>query len=357
MKFSLMIMTLNLSLIKIQMKGDVVYDSDDWIENRACSIRRNLDGTCKRISDCQRLTSLSNSRPKICFWDLKEPIVCCPVERERETNNSRFVLAKAVCGEKPKTSPHLNKKHDFRISVVGGETAVPFSWPWMVSIHKRSSTGFEYLCGGCIISNQFILTAAHCFGSGIRAYSEYIVKIGGHKSSEGIDYGVEKITVHPNYIDGQYYHDIAIIKLSLIIPINISPACLPSEKDFYAPGKNTTIIGWGTTSFAGQSAEDLQEAVVNVVSNAQCNHSYARLKQPSLPRGITAGFLCAGISTGGKDACQGDSGGPLMIKDTSSSAWKVIGVVSFGYQCATAGFPGVYTRVSSYLQWIFNNIK
>ncbi|XP_023243442.1 clotting factor B-like [Centruroides sculpturatus] len=196
-------------------------------------------------------------------------------------------------------------------SVVGGETASLFSWPWMASLHKRGSRSFNYQCGASIIKDRYILTAAHC------------------------------------------YNDIAILKLNSSI-LNVTPVLMPSRKNRYN-GKIATVIGWGDTSYGGRPAESLQQAAIRVIPNNQCNASYSRLKISSLPKGITSEFLCAGISTGGKDACQGDSGGPLVT--SSSSGYRIIGIVSFGYQCAKPGFPGVYTRVSNYLKWISDNTK
>ncbi|XP_067125324.1 clotting factor B-like [Centruroides vittatus] len=224
-----------------------------------------------------------------------------------------------------------------------------------VSLHKRSSRRFNYICGASIIADKYILTAAHCFNSwsNIRRPSDYIVRVGSHRRNKGKNYEVSKITIHPHFKTGQYYDDIAILKLNSPIP-NVTPVCLPSNNERY-DGKSVTVIGWGDTSYNGRPADALQEATINVIPNHQCNASYTRLKDSSIPRGITSGFICAGNSWGGIDACVGDSGGPLMMD--SPSGWKIIGIVSFGYQCAKPGFPGVYTRVSNYLQWIYDNIE
>ncbi|XP_023243441.1 clotting factor B-like isoform X2 [Centruroides sculpturatus] len=240
-----------------------------------------------------------------------------------------------------------------RFGVVGGRTTSKFSWPWMVSLHKRGSRNFNYHCGASIIKDKYILTAAHCFDSESKKSSDYIVKVGGHKRNEGRNYGVSTITIHPRYRSGQHYNDIAVLKLNSSIP-NVKPICLPSNNERY-DRESVTVIGWGVTSFAGRPADALQEAKINMIPNSQCNASYTQLKVSSLPRGITSEFVCAGISSGGKDSCQGDSGGPLMIR--SIFTWRIIGIVSFGYQCAKPGFPGVYTRVSNYLQWISDNTK
>ncbi|XP_023243444.1 transmembrane protease serine 9-like [Centruroides sculpturatus] len=344
----LLFMLLFVTVIKNVENGGIAFLLDDKKENRTCSISPNIRGICKQITDCKTMGNLSQSHPNICTWRNKLPIVCCPILNNQ---NSNIYVLHRECGRQPTQSSRHLVKRDFKITVVGGKDTKPFSWPWMVSLHIRGTNGFNYHCGASIIKDKYILTAAHCFDSRSKRHSDYIVKVGGHKRNEGRNYGVSKITIHLRYRSGQHYNDIAVLKLNSSIP-NVNPICLPSNRELY-DGKNVTVIGWGQTSYTGLPSEILQQAVISVIPNRQCNASYTQLRASSLPRGITSGFVCAGISSGGKDACQGDSGGPLMM--TSSSGWKIIGIVSFGYQCAKQGFPGVYTRVSSYLKWISDN--
>lgn len=97
----------------------------------------------------------------------------------------------------------------------------------------------------------------------------------------------------------------------------------------------------------GKESTVQRQAVLPVWRNEDCNAAYF---QP-----ITSNFLCAGYSQGGKDACQGDSGGPLMLR--VEGRWTQIGIVSFGNKCGEPGYPGVYTRVSEYTDWVKNNMK
>ncbi|XP_067125718.1 clotting factor B-like [Centruroides vittatus] len=346
----LLFVLLFVTVIENVVNDGIAFLLDDKRENRTCSISPNVRGICKQITDCKTMENLSKFHPNICTWRNKLPIVCCPILNNLNLNS--FVLH-TECGRQPTQSSRHLVKRDFKISVAGGEDAEPFSWPWMVSLHMRGTNSFNYHCGASIIKDKYILTAAHCFDSGSKRHSDYIVKGGGNKRNEGRNYGVSKITIHPRYRSGQHYNDIAVLKLNSSIP-GLTPICLPSDRELY-DGKNVTVLGWGQTSYAGRPSETLQKAVISVIPNHQCNASYSQLRASSLPRGITSGFVCAGISSGGKDACQGDSGGPLMM--ASSSTWKIIGIVSFGYQCARQGFPGVYTRVSNYLQWISDNTK
>ncbi|XP_076353862.1 clotting factor B-like isoform X2 [Tachypleus tridentatus] len=103
----------------------------------------------------------------------------------------------------------------------------------------------------------------------------------------------------------------------------------------------------------GPRSEVLQEVSIPVVSNKDCNSSYSKVPLSKYPQGITRGQICAGLSEGDKDACQNDSGGPLVLEE--SGRWALVGIVSFGVNCAEPGYPGVYTRVSHYIKWIAAN--
>ncbi|GBN11455.1 Clotting factor B [Araneus ventricosus] len=102
-----------------------------------------------------------------------------------------------------------------------------------------------------------------------------------------------------------------------------------------------------------------------VVTIEKCREAYRLIGRSRLPRGITNDFICAGLEDGSKDACQSDSGGPLMYKNTDfdfpvgvgTERRVLVGIVSFGFRCGEPGFPGVYTRVSSYMPWILRHMK
>ncbi|ROT77357.1 putative trypsin-1-like [Penaeus vannamei] len=119
---------------------------------------------------------------------------------------------------------------------------------------------------------------------------------------------------------------------------------MPPPNPTYA-GKTATATGWGTTSSGGSSSDTLREVDVTVLSNTACQSG-------SYGSAIKDTMLCAGST--GKDSCQGDSGGPLVFKDGGGN-YDQIGVVSWGYGCGARGYPGVYTRVNSYLDWIRTN--
>lgn len=164
------------------------------------------------------------------------------------------------------------------------------------------------------------------------------------------EYRVASVKQHPKFQRHGFYNDIGLIELKSAVDYDdlISPVCLPSEYDLKRDmsGYMATVLGWGTLSYGGQGSKLLQQVSMPIWNNKDCDDRYLQ------PIGKT--FLCAGFLTGGKDACQGDSGGPLMISD-GTGRWTLHGVVSFGKTCAQANYPGVYTRVSEYLDWIREN--
>lgn len=166
------------------------------------------------------------------------------------------------------------------------------------------------------------------------------------------EYKVASIKQHPKFQRHGFYNDIGLIELKSEVDYDdlISPICLPSEHDLKRDlsGYMATVLGWGTLSYGGQGSKLLQQVSMPIWNNKDCDERYLQ------PIGRT--FVCAGFLTGGKDACQGDSGGPLMVGD-KSGRWTLHGVVSFGKTCAQAGYPGVYTRVTEYLDWIRDNTE
>ncbi|XP_026668337.1 clotting factor B-like isoform X2 [Ceratina calcarata] len=244
--------------------------------------------------------------------------------------------------------------------VVGGEEALPGRWPWMAAIFLHGSKRTEFWCGGSLIGSRFILTAAHCTRDHRQrpfAARQFTVRLGDidlerdDEPSAPETYAVKQIHAHPKFSRVGFYNDIAVLELtrpvrksSYVIPICLPQARYRSEE---FAGARPTVVGWGTTYYGGKESTVQRQAVLPVWRNEDCNAAYF---QP-----ITSNFLCAGYSQGGKDACQGDSGGPLMLR--ADGRWIQIGIVSFGNKCGEPGYPGVYTRVTEYIDWIKNNLN
>ncbi|CAF2537753.1 unnamed protein product [Rotaria sp. Silwood2] len=227
--------------------------------------------------------------------------------------------------------------------IVGGETAPINTWGWVVSLLINE----EWLCGGTILSNSWILTAAHCVENInpsqviISAATDQL--LGMKQWRQG-----SSVILHPQYNDTLLQNDIALIQVSPSFNMtdeSISKICLPiSTTEDYPPINSTLVaIGWGELQENGTISDTLQQVTLKRIQ-------YDSFACYLLINNETMQF-CAGDLNGGKDTCNGDSGGPLMMF-TSSQQWVVVGITSYGYGCARAYLPGVYTRVAYYLDWI-----
>ncbi|CAF0786021.1 unnamed protein product [Rotaria sordida] len=238
--------------------------------------------------------------------------------------------------------------------IIGGETAASQTWGWAASLRYTSSD--SHFCGGSIISDSHILTAAHCtqrlnFPSSVRVYVGSIDLFSGGQVRE-----VSKIYNHPNYSPSNYRNDIAILKLSS--PLNLDQAgidlvCLPNvstsvlaNEEYPSANLNLVAIGWGVQSEGSQVVSSiLRQVTVQSIADTSSYCQNVKLIDSSTQ-------FCAGVMpNGGKDTCQGDSGGPLLIF-TSNNVWEQVGITSVGYGCAKAYYPGIYTRVAAYQSWI-----
>uniref|UniRef100_A0A4W3H005 Plasminogen n=1 Tax=Callorhinchus milii TaxID=7868 RepID=A0A4W3H005_CALMI len=229
--------------------------------------------------------------------------------------------------------------------IVGGCVSNPYSWPWQVSV--RTGYGFHF-CGGTLIAPKWVLTARHCLKRSTRP-SAYRIYLGIYK--EDSDERSKQIRDVDKLVMGPDNSDIALVRLSrpAILNDKVSVVCLP-EKDYIVPsGTGCFVTGWGETQGTGGD-KYLKETGFPVFDNKICN-------RPEFLNGVvTSKELCAGDIDGGHDTCQGDSGGPLVCPD-SSKRYVLQGVTSWGYGCARRMKPGIYVRVSSFIDWIESTIS
>lgn len=238
--------------------------------------------------------------------------------------------------------------------VIGGVDATPNEFPWMVFLKIEGIMG-KFACGGSLLTDRHILTAAHCAVPGL--LGRITANIGDHDISksnetESQQRQVSQIRVHPRYSLGALFNnDFAVLTLAKPVVFNdhIKPICLPSSTRQY-DNEDVHLAGWGRTIPGGSGADVLQKANLKVVSRQQCRAAYRNVAAAR----ITPYMICAGTPDGSQDACQGDSGGPLMHKMSGQS--YQIGVVSFSAGCAREGVPAVYARVDRVLPWIRREI-
>ena len=241
------------------------------------------------------------------------------------------------------------------VKIVGGSEAEPHSWRWMASLRID---GWHY-CGGSILNDRTILSAAHCC---TRGASDYTIRIGDHSQSQSdgeTEYEVARVIQHPEYgkSDGYTYNwDFCIMETKTAMKldgVNTDIVCLPDQDDHVDPsvtrgfvGDKCFVAGWGTLSSGGSMPDKLQSVKVAIYGHDYClEHSaYGDTFHKESE-------FCAGVIAGGEDSCQGDSGGPLIcINDQNQPV--LTGAVSWGYGCAAKNYPGIYAKVAAVTDWI-----
>ncbi|XP_062393862.1 mucin-17-like isoform X4 [Sardina pilchardus] len=250
----------------------------------------------------------------------------------------------SVCGRPP-----LNSR------IAGGQDAPAGSWPWQASLHA-SFVGFSFfLCGGSLINEQWVLSAAHCFNSISASNLEVYL---GRQNQEGSNPNemkrtVSRIITHPSFNSFTSDNDIALLHLSAPVTFTdyIRPVCLAASGSVFLNGTDSRVTGWGDAAdgIPLPSPKTLKEVEVPVVENTPCHSLYE-----VVPFTVTDNMMCAGEPAGGRDSCQGDSGGPLVSKQ--DSVWVQSGIVCVE-GCKQPSRPGVYTRVSRYESWINSEIS
>ncbi|XP_015524395.2 proclotting enzyme [Neodiprion lecontei] len=234
-----------------------------------------------------------------------------------------------------------------RTRIVGGRPADPQEWPWIAALLRKEASHY---CGGVLITDRHVLTAAHCvFQFKAR---EIKVRLGEYDfrrqdETRALDFRVTEIRQHLDFDPSTYEHDIAIVKMHRPTTFSsyIWPICLPPVGVTFE-NKSGIVIGWGTQFFGGPASSVLMEVAVPIWPQKKCVRTFTQR--------IPDTAMCAAAFEGGRDSCQGDSGGPLLHQ-LGNGRWVNVGIVSWGIRCGEPGHPGVYTRVNRYLDWIFAN--
>ncbi|KAG4072082.1 hypothetical protein HA402_015581 [Bradysia odoriphaga] len=375
-------------------------------ENR-CTTPQGRPGRCEDLSVCpELLLNLGDLRDSLCFKRLFIPGVCCPTQESTilttqrptvltlrppiQTTQQSLILTPYPTTQRPTQRPLIpiqpisrpppnpptnaidevlgnylqaddcgQQEHNSG-RIVGGIESASGEWPWVAAIFLHGAKRTEFWCGGSLIGSKYVLTAAHCTRDSKQkpfAARQFTVRLGDidlstdKEPSAPVTFKVTEVRTHPRFSRVGFYNDIAVLVLDRAVRKSkyVIPVCLPKIGHIPPPerlaGRRATVVGWGTTYYGGKESTIQRQADLPIWRNEDCNRAYF---QP-----ITENFLCAGYSEGGVDACQGDSGGPLMMR--INQRWTQLGIVSFGNKCGEPGYPGVYTRLSEYTDWIQEN--
>ncbi|XP_010966131.3 serine protease 55 [Camelus bactrianus] len=243
------------------------------------------------------------------------------------------------CGERP------NFERGAQYSrIIDGVEAKVGEFPWQVSIQARN----QHFCGGTIISEWWIVSAAHCFFSEEIPPSELNIVLGTNSlTGPSLEVkGVTAVIIHKDFKKLNMDNDLSLLLLDSPITFNglKEPICLPTQ-----PSPSTWhkcwVSGWGQIKAgAKQPMEtELMKVPMIIMDWEKCSKEFPKL---------TKNMLCAGYKNESYDACQGDSGGPLACTTKSGNKWYLVGIISWGRSCGRKATPGMYTLVENYHPWI-----
>ncbi|XP_030095451.1 transmembrane protease serine 11E-like isoform X2 [Serinus canaria] len=228
--------------------------------------------------------------------------------------------------------------------ITGGQGAREGEWPWQASIQQDGT----HRCGASIISNTWLVTAAHCFRE-VKDPRRWTASFGILLRPPKQRKLFRRIIVHEGYSNllTDHNNDVAVVELASPIEFTseVHSVCLPEASHVFPDNASCFVTGWGALENDGYSVNQLRQAEVRIISTEVCN------RRQVYGGAITAGMVCAGYLDGQVDACQGDSGGPL-VNANSRGIWYLVGIVSWGDDCGKPNKPGVYTRVTYYRNWI-----
>ncbi|XP_043224261.1 venom protease-like [Amphibalanus amphitrite] len=287
----------------------------------------------------------------------RETVRFIRLKRSANTPTFDFEMARPI----PQLVAELSTEPPIQ-AAVGGINAIVGKWPWMVLFGRWTDAGLGgWFCGGTLITDRHVLTAAHC----LRPEEAGTVgaRIGDNDLNrldevEHQQRNVSGIVRHPQYVGAQ--NDLAVVRLAAPVTVtrDVSPICLPPAGADHV-GRDVEMAGWGLLEFGGNTSDILQEVALRVADPSVCETAYRRVPQfdTRFPGGFQGTKVCAESRDGEpRDACRGDSGGPLMVR-LENDTYQLVGVVSTGVGCGNPEFPGLYTKVSAYIDWILSQLS
>ncbi|XP_058444540.1 trypsin I-P1-like [Malaya genurostris] len=311
-------------------------------EGDPCSLKNGSTGICRKTSHCRESTRIGALH---CEFSGNEPVICCPLATNA-TYDSSARIVQSACSTVRKVEIKV-KIADHAVGVV--EEAMVGEFPFMGLINYDDGVT---RCGAALISDKFLLTAAHCFKSS----KPTAVRLGTNRADDPLadSFPIAKIHRHLGYNSRTKQNDIALVELRNTVTMNshIQPICLHTSLIDLPEYVNLTLMGWGKDN-AERLPNSLLKGAVNPVLRSSCQ---TRFTTGGHTIKLTEKQMCAlgekneeGVAT---DACEGDSGGPLVLRQNSK--YYLVGVVSTGSGCGDDNYAGIYTRVASYLDWIID---
>ncbi|CAH2102634.1 unnamed protein product [Euphydryas editha] len=225
--------------------------------------------------------------------------------------------------------------------IIGGSSTSISNYPFAVAVLNNN----RLTCGGVIVNNRSVLTVAHCIrGSSASAWR---LRVGSSSAnSGGTVYNVNRLIIHPNY-QVFYTNNVGILRTSSSIGFgnNVQAGRFAGASYTVSDNQAVWTYGWGATSPTGSMSNQLRHVQIRTVNQQTCRANYNIISMS-----VTANEICAGnLAQGGQDPCNGDFGGALL------HSGNVIGISSWGSTCGFRGYPAVYVRIPSYINWILAN--
>ncbi|XP_058451672.1 phenoloxidase-activating factor 3-like isoform X2 [Malaya genurostris] len=310
-------------------------------------------------------------RSRLCKTELRDRervySICCSPPKGQLPYQSTSPWDQTPSSNKPRGLALLNMStcgKDSREKISFGKTAKVFEYPWMALL---LDDGGQIRCGGTLIAESYVLTAAHCNRPPVTT-----VRLGENDITKPIDciniddepdcadppqnIEVAKFIKHPLHSTSKRRNDIALIRLAKPAKFGFSvrTICLPIGAMVRSPEPKEMIVsGWGFTEH-GKTSNVLQYASLSLIPTSLCSNSLSQLSD-AISLDDASQFCARGKNK--VDNCAGDSGGPLQYHSRQSSTVQY-GIVSFGVNsCGEQGAPGVYTKVSHYIDWIVQNLE
>uniref|UniRef100_A0A1B0A9D8 Peptidase S1 domain-containing protein n=1 Tax=Glossina pallidipes TaxID=7398 RepID=A0A1B0A9D8_GLOPL len=323
-------------------QSGIVFQMEDW-DN--CMLNDGQQpGKCVPLEECPevlRKWDTEHIYPKTCYFIKSKQIVCCNLRERDNDQQKQSILSRPLSEECASVNPNFGAL--FNPTLVADAPATTNA---SAIDDARQIVGVPAISHGLPVgTDEFPFMASSADNREVAPPT--VVRLGGTSLTDSTIYDVKikRFIKHPEYNATSIYHDIALVELEYsVLDIKVFQGCLWLENGI--PDNSVTALGYGHTSFAGQSSDQLLKASLMVIPNEECE-KYYQTDRDVASSGLADTHLCAGDPEHSRDTCQGDSGGPLVM-DTGKF---IVGITSFGFGCAGAA-PSIYTRVSSYIDWI-----